>query len=164
MEIIIGVIGLEGVLLCLLYGISYLLNQCLVFCKKLFEECKKFIFINGICFKCCGFKRYRVVNCKVNVQCDICREVFYFSVFYVDVNFNVGEYLVGKIVKSVCIQICGRLSGIIRFCVKIILVRVYFKEILDKLCIVYVFVDDQSSYLLVIILFFDFFLFGSMEY
>lgn len=141
-----------------------MLNQCSAFRKKPLEERKKFILTNGICFKCCGPKRHRAANCKVNVQCDICRETSHPSALHVDANPNVGEHLAGKTVKSACTQICGRPSGTIRSCAKIIPVRVYLKEIPDKSRIVYALVDDQSSHSLATTPFFDFFSPGSMEH
>lgn len=132
-----------------------MLNQCLAFRKKPLEERKKFILRNGICFKCCGPKRHRAANCRVNVQCDICREASHPSALHVDANPNIGEHLAGKTMKSACTQICSRPSGTSRSCAKII--PVYLKEIPDKSRIVYALVDDQSSHSLATTPFFDFF-------
>lgn len=56
----------------------------------------------------------------------------------------------------VCIMLCGWV-GVSKLCVKIVLVKVYFRGNLEKVIFVYVIIDEQSNCLLVRLVFFDFF-------
>lgn len=59
----------------------------------------------GLCFWCCGFKKYWVKECMNNVRCDVCNG-FYFVVFYEDNCCYEGEKSKGIIMyeNEVCVE------------------------------------------------------------
>lgn len=156
--------NLDDSQLCPLHKTRHLLNECSAFRRKPLEERKKFVLSNGICFKCCGPKKHRAMNCKTNVKCDICKKSSHPSALHVDVDCHVGEPTPEGTVKNVCTQICGKANGTSRSCAKIIPVRVYPKDDPHKCRVVYALIDDQSSHSLATSPFFDFFSPESTKY
>ncbi|XP_056014066.1 uncharacterized protein LOC125674154 [Ostrea edulis] len=156
--------NLDDSQLCPLHKTRHLLNECSAFRRKPLEERKKFVLSNGICFKCCGPKKHRAMNCKTNVKCDICKKSSHPSALHVDVDCHVGEPTPEGTVKNACTQICGKANGTSRSCAKIIPVRVYPKDDPHKCRVVYALIDDQSSHSLATSPFFDFFSPGSTKY
>ncbi|XP_062619211.1 uncharacterized protein LOC134280770 [Saccostrea cucullata] len=150
--------------LCPLHQTKHLLNECSAFRRKPLEERKKFILTNGICFKCCGPKKHRAMNCKTNVKCDICKKPSHPSALHVDVDRHVGEPSQEGTVKNACTQVCGKPRGTSRSCAKIIPVRVYLKDDPQECRVVYALIDDQSSHSLATTPFFDFFSPGSSKH
>lgn len=58
--------------LCPLHRSKHKLNDCLVFRQKPLDERKKFLYSNGIFFKCCVPVKHYAKNCTTVVKCNLC--------------------------------------------------------------------------------------------
>lgn len=125
---------------CLIYLLDYFLNQCREFLRWDMKKCKDLLKKKGICFKCCVLNNYLMKNCKYFIQCEKCDSELYLIVLYV-IEFNIRRIIFNSLemvnnyggegieVFFKCIIFCGFVNGGC-FCVKIVLVKVFFIDCL----------------------------------
>ncbi|XP_071138882.1 uncharacterized protein [Mytilus edulis] len=128
------------------------LNTCRAFKAMTYEERRKYLKDNNICFKCCHSTTRMSRNCTVTVKCDHCGSNYHITAMHVtakstcpdggekssDTTQNAND----QTVSSKCTLLCG-FSG--KSCGKTVQVRVYPKNFPDKAVNVYAILDDQSN-------------------
>lgn len=121
--------------LCPLHRSKHKLNDCLAFRQKPMDERKKFLYSNGICFKCCGPVKHHAKNCKTVVKCNLCNMSTHPTALHEQ-----------QEVISACTQICKTTYGKSKSCAKILPVNVYPEGRKDLSRLIYTVIDDQSDH------------------
>ncbi|XP_061165100.1 uncharacterized protein LOC133174074 [Saccostrea echinata] len=148
---------------CPLHKTNRSLEQCRAFRTKPFDERRKILKDNNLCFRCCS-RDHKQAECHSDVQCGECGSKFHTSPLHVNrtkvqtsypwrnyggENFTERQVLDSEnvnipAVNSKCTQICGQTFGG-KSCAKTILVHVYPKHCPQKSVKIYAVIDDQSN-------------------
>ncbi|XP_053402806.1 uncharacterized protein LOC123550418 [Mercenaria mercenaria] len=147
---------------CLLHRSNHSLNKCRLFKSISFEERKKFLSDQKICFRCCESNKHRASNCKVNnVKCD-CGSTSHPGAMHIDqqqrgVRDNSQQIEMQMIprheqqdggerksqVNNSCTQICK--NDFAKSCTKLVVVNVCRTDNPCKTVRCYAMIDDQSN-------------------
>ncbi|XP_061170947.1 uncharacterized protein LOC133180435 [Saccostrea echinata] len=148
---------------CPLHKTNHSLEQCRAFRTKPFDERRKILKDNNLCYRCCS-RDHKQAECHSDVQCGECGSKFHTSPLHVNrtkvqtsypwrnyggENFTERQVLDSEnvnnpAVNSKCTQICGQTFGG-KSCAKTILVHVYPKHCPQKSVKIYAVIDDQSN-------------------
>ncbi|XP_052073800.1 uncharacterized protein LOC127711732 [Mytilus californianus] len=137
---------------CPIHKANHHLNTCRAFKAMTYEERRKYLKDNKICFKCCHSTTHMSRNCTVTVKCEHCGSNYHITAMHLsakssspdggekssETTQNANDHTV----SSKCTSLCG-FSG--KSCGKTIQVRVYPKNFPDKAVYVYAILDDQSN-------------------
>jgi len=129
---------------------SHTTDRCRSFLAKSFNDKRKVLNDNKLCFKCFG-TGHLSKDCKANIVCSKCNK-FHNTVMHIESNgTHGGEYVNTEMPRrelnsSVkCTQICGRKGFTGKSCAKIVLANVYRKGNEENKIRTYAIVDDQSN-------------------
>ena len=137
---------------CPIYKTKHTLNDCRVFMNKSFDEKRKCLKDNHLCFKCCMSVTHIARNCRNRISCNICGKDTHVTAMHInsklpDQSGQGGEETFQKVVASKCTEICGTEAKLNfgKSCAKMVLVKVYQNDKPDQFLKTYAILDEQSN-------------------
>lgn len=150
---------------CPIHHTRHSLNQCRTFRNKTMADRKRFLREHNMCYRCCETDNHIFKNCTATVKCLICSNTHHPTALHSDYRQD-GNNLMPykthgreapyeqssskeenpskKSVASLCTNVCGK-EFFGRSCAKIVLVKVYPGNKVEKAKKMYAILDDQSN-------------------
>ena len=140
--------------LCPIHNTGHSLNDCRSFLSKPEKEKKEFLFINGLCFKCCETNEHRARDCSSNPKCKICNQFGHATALHVDSRNGAPKEPISEEDRSLerttdvsanCVEVCRDPLNTSKSCAKIVLTKVYPAGEPHRSRMLYAVIDDQSN-------------------
>ena len=120
---------------CPLHKTNHSLNDCRGFKEKSYEDRRKFLRENNICFKCCTSYQHKRRDCSAKVRCYHCGSESHCSALHVS-SKKMHTTEEPKPTTSICTQICkSTFPG--KSCAKVVLVNLHRSDCPSKTIKVY---------------------------
>ena len=120
--------------------------------NKSFDEKRKCLKDNHLCFKCCMSVTHIARNCRNRISCNICGKDTHVTAMHInsklpDQSGQGGEVIFQKVVASKCTEICGTEAKLNfgKSCAKMVLAKVYQNDKHDQFLKTYAILDEQSN-------------------